>query len=302
MQGSEHAKHVDALFMAIFWLNVVFFVLIAFLTVYSVYVFRRKAGVRTPHLTHNLTLEVVWTVIPTFIVIGIFFWGAAGYMESAVAPADAMEISVTAQKWSWAFEYPDGSKWVKEMRVPEGRSIKLVMTSVDVLHDFYIPDMRVKHDVIPNRYTEVWFKPEAKGTYHVACAEYCGKSHSDMSATIKVVSEADYQKWLQEGPDEWKTMEPEKLGKMVYEQKGCNNCHSVDGSKNQGPTWKGIYGHKGKFTDGTAYEADEAYITESINYPAKHIVEGYSNVMPSFEGLIRPIEMKGLIAYMKSLK
>lgn len=301
-QGSQHARNVDDLFMAVFWLNVFFFVLITGLTLYSVWAFRRREGVKTPHITHNLMLELLWSVIPTLIVIGIFFWGAAGYIEYSVAPADSMEIAVTAKKWNWTFTYPDGSTWGKYIRVPVNKNIKFIMTSNDVLHDFYVPTMRVKHDVIPNRYTEVWFKPEKVGQYHVACAEYCGKSHSDMWAKIDVVSEEDYRKWLAEGPEEWKTMKPEELGKLSWEAYGCNTCHSVDGSKNTGPTWKGIYGKTEKFADGSTQVIDDAYLMESINYPAKKVVAGYENQMPSFEGQIREIQMKALVAYIKSLK
>jgi len=300
--GSQHARNVDTLFMAIFWLNVFFFVLITGLVLYSVWAFKRREGVKTPHITHNMTLELLWSVLPTILVIGLFFWGADGYIDYAVAPADSMEIAVTAKKWNWTFTMPDGSVWGQRIQVPVKKNIKFVMTSTDVLHDFFIPNMRVKHDVIPNRYTEVWFNAEKEGEYHVACAEYCGKSHSDMWAKIKVVSQAEYDNWLTNGPPEWDKMPPEDLGKIAYEAYGCNTCHSVDGSKNTGPTWKGLYGKSEKFADGSSATVDEAYLEESINFPGKKVVAGYENQMPSFEGQIKPKLFKGLIAYIKSLK
>lgn len=292
-------------FTTIVGLDIFFFILVASLTLFCVWAFRRKPGVETPHIAHNMFLELVWSIIPTFIVLGIFFLGAYGFMNNAVAPGNAMEIQVTAQKWSWAFEYPDGSKWVQKIQIPVGKPVKFVITSVDVLHDFYIPAMRVKMDAVPNRYTEVWFTPDKIGEYHVPCAEYCGKSHSDMWAKINVVDQKTYENWLINGPPEWDKLlkeNPVAFGKEVYENAGCNNCHSVDGSKNQGPTWKGMWGREAKWTDGQSYKVDRNYILESISNPGKHVVAGYENVMPSFEGLIRDKQMTALLKYMESLK
>ena len=301
-QGSQHARHVDTLFMALFWLNVFFFLLVAGLAIYCVVVFKRRPGVKTPHITHNLALELIWSVIPTIMVIGVFFWGAAGYLDYAVAPGNSMEIAVTAKKWNWSFTMPDGSVYGKHIQIPVNTNVKFVMTSTDVLHDFFVPAMRVKHDVVPNRYTEVWFNADKEGTYHLTCAEYCGKSHSDMAGSIKVTSQAEYEKWLVNGPPEWEKMSPVELGKIAYESYGCNTCHSVDGSKNTGPSWKGIYGKTEKFTDGTTAVVDDKYIEESINTPGKKVVAGFENQMPAFEGQIKPKLFEGLKAYIKSLK
>ena len=306
--GSDHARHVDTLFMTILGLNVFFFLLIAFLALYSITVFRRKPGVVTPYITHNLTLELVWSIIPTFMVIGLFFWGAAGFLDYRIAPDNAMEISVTGRKWNWAFEYPDGSKFVNEIHIPVGKPVKFTITSEDVLHDFYVPGMRVKHDAIPQRYDAVWFNPTQTGKFNVACTQYCGKDHSKMAGMITVEDQAAYDKWLLEGPPEWDEMLKTEagaiqLGKLTYENKGCNSCHNVDGTKNTGPTWKGMWDRTEHFQDGGSVVVDEAYVRESINEPAKHVVQGFENVMPSFGGgLIRDKEMKGLLAYMRSLK
>ena len=310
VQGSDHARHVDTLFMVILGLNVFFFLLIAFLAFYCVVKFKRKTGVVTPYITHNLSLELIWSVIPTFIVLGIFFWGADGFLDAQVAPANAMEISVTGRKWSWAFEYPDGSKFVRDIHIPVGQPVKFTITSDDVLHDFYVPAMRVKHDAIPQRYDTVWFTPNETGKFNVACSQYCGKDHSNMAGSITVESQAAYDKWLLEGPPEWDEMLKTEagsiaLGRQVYENKGCVSCHSVDGSKvrNGGPSWKGMWGRTETCSDGESMMVDEKYVRESVEYPAKHIVKGYENIMPSFGGgLIREKEFKGLFAYMKSLK
>ena len=308
--GSDHARHVDTLFMAILGLNVFFFLLIALLALYCVVKFKRKEGVVTPYITHNLALELIWSVIPTFMVIGVFFWGAVGFLDSRVPPDNAMEISVTGRKWSWAFEYPDGSKFVNEIHIPANKPVKFTITSDDVLHDFFVPGMRVKHDAIPQRYDAVWFTPTSTGKFNIACTQYCGKDHSKMRGMITVEDQASYDKWLLEGPPEWDEMLKTEagavqLGKLTYENKGCNSCHSVDGSKvaNGGPTWKGIWGRSEKFQDGGTVVVDEAYVRESVNEPSKHVVAGYENIMPSFGGgLIRDKEMKGLLAYMRSLK
>lgn len=309
VQGSDHARHVDTLFMAILGLNVFFFLLIAFLAGYCVIKFKRKEGVVTPYITHNLALELIWSVIPTFMVLGIFFWGAAGFLDSRVPPENAMEISVTGRKWSWAFEYPDGSKFVRDIHIPVNKPIKFTITSDDVLHDFYVPGMRVKHDAIPQRYDSVWFTPTSVGLYNIACTQYCGKDHSKMAGMITVEDQPAYDKWLLEGPPEWdELLKTEagaiQLGKVTYENKGCVSCHSIDGSKvqNGGPTWKGMWGRSEKFQDGGTVVVDEAYVKESIYEPSKHIVAGYENIMPAFAGgLIRDKEMKGLLAYMRSL-
>jgi cytochrome c oxidase subunit II len=294
--------------MAIFGLDMFFYAIIVGLVVYSLVVFKRKDGVRTPYITHNLFLELLWSVLPTFIVIGVFFWGAAGFLDSTVAPDGAMEISVTARKWSWAFEYPDGSKYVNEIHIPINKPVKFTITSDDVLHGFYLRDFRVEHGAIPQRYEMLWFTPTVAGKHVIECTQYCGKDHSKMIGYVTVEDQAAYDKWLVEGPPEWDELlktNPAELGKRTYENKGCNSCHSVDGSKvqNGGPTWKGMWGRTEKFEDGGTVVVDEKYVRESIEYPAKHVVQGYSNIMPSFgDGLIREKELKGLLAYMQSLK
>ena len=202
----RYAQNTDNLFMAILGLNIFFFLLISLLALYCVVKFKRKPGVVTPYITHNLTLELVWSVIPTFILMGIFFGGAAGFLDLRVPPGNAMEISVTARKWNWAFEYPDGSKFVNDIHIPVGKPVKFTITSQDVLHGFYVPAMRVKHDAIPQRYDEVWFNPDVEGKFNIACTQYCGKGHSSMAGMITVESQAAYEKWLLEGPPEWDEM------------------------------------------------------------------------------------------------
>jgi len=287
--------------MFLIWLSLFFFLLIAGLAIYSAIRWRHKPGDVTPHISHNTTLEVTWTIIPLFLVIMIFFWGFKGYLAASVPPGDATEIQITAQKWNWTFEYPDGNRAINELHIPLGKPVKFIMSSQDVIHDFFVPDMRVKHDILPNRYTEVWFTPTVPGKHHVECAEYCGKGHSDMAATIYVDTPKDYDKWLETGGVD-PNMPLPQMGALLYQTKGCATCHSIDGTRGTGPSWRGVYGSSQPLSDGTSVMADDNYIRESILVPGAKVVKGYDNVMPVFQGLLRDREVNALIAYIKTLK
>jgi len=302
-QASEHAGKVDDLYMFIFWLTMAFFVLICYLTVTFAWKYKRKKeGVLTIELKHNLALELAWSIIPLILVIGIFFWGFNDYAAASVAPNDALEIHVTAKKWAWTFEYPDGTRSIRSLHVPVNKPVRLILTSEDVLHAFFIPSLRTKTDVIPGRYVDINFTATVSGRHQVFCAEYCGRDHSGMMADLFVDSPAKYAEWLEKGDEELYKMKPADLGKMVWEMKGCNSCHTVDGVKGEGPSFKGLYGRTEKFKDGSTIVVDENYIRESILNPQAKVVAGYEPVMPTFQGLLREIELKGVIAYIKELK
>lgn len=309
-QGSEFAKEIDFVYMSLFWLSVVLFLMIAVPACYFAWRYRYKAGRVTPHQTHNTVLEVMWSVGPLILCIAIFFWGLNGWMKYAVAPGESMEISVTAKQWLWQFEYPDGSRTINDIHVPVNKPVKFTMTSEDVLHDFYVPDMRVKHDIIPGRYTQIWFTPTVLGVHNFTCAEYCGKDHSGMKGNLTVDNDADFAKFLETGGTEWEDYfsgkDPKKTpadwGKLTYERVGCNSCHTVDGSKSKGPSWKGVYGSMVPLNNGTSVLADEAYIKESMMSPAAKVVKGYDPIMPTFQGLLKPNQVNGLVAYIESLK
>jgi cytochrome c oxidase subunit 2 len=176
------------------------------------------------------------------------------------------------------------------------------MTSEDVIHSFFVPTFRIKKDVLPGRYTEEWFEATSPGVHQVFCAEYCGKGHSDMMAKIHVDDDAAYQKWLIEGDESLKTMPLPELGKMVHENRGCATCHSLDGTRGQGPSWKGIWGNVHQMQDGAQVKVDENYIRESILEPQTHVVQGYEPIMPTFKGLLRDREVLGVIEFIKQLK
>lgn len=305
IEASTVARDIDNLYIFIVLLSAFFFFLIAGLIAFFLLRYRRKGpNDITPHITHNLNLEIAWSVLPLLICLVVFFWGFNGFVRANVAPGNSMEIQVTAKKWQWQFEYPDGTRTINDIHVPIGKPVRLVMTSEDVLHSFFVPAFRVKHDIVPGRYTEVWFEPTKLGVHQVFCAEYCGKSHSDMLAKVHVDDEATYKKWVEEGDETLKTMPLPLLGKLVYEEKGCMACHALDGRRtaNGGPSWKGIYGETHEMSDGQKILVDQNYIRESILDPQKHIVKTYEGIMPTFQGLLREREILGVIEYIKSLK
>ncbi len=305
-QGSVFASEVDTVYMALFWLSVVLFLGIAIPAIYFAWRYRYRPGRVTPHNTHNTPLEIIWSVLPLILCIGIFFWGLKGWMEYAVSPGEAMEVQITAKKWLWQFEYPDGSRTINDLHVPVNKPVRFVMTSEDVLHDFFVPDMRVKHDIIPGRFTEVWFTPTTMGKHVVTCAEYCGKGHSDMRAVLTVENDADFAKFLETGGTEWedyfKTGRQAEWGHLQWERKGCNSCHTLDGSKSKGPSWKGIWGKMEKLNNGTTVVVDEDYVRESMMSPSAKVVAGFEPIMPTFQGLLKKNEIDGLVAFIKSLQ
>jgi len=251
-------------------------------------------------------LEIIWSVVPLLMCVGIFFWGLVGYFDYSVAPGEAMEIQITAKQWLWQFAYPDGTLTVNDLHVPANKPVKFVMTSEDVIHDFYVPDMRVKNDIVPGRYTEEWFTPTMMGKHDITCAEYCGKGHSDMRAVLTVENDADFAKFMETGGTEWedyfKNHKEADWGKIQWERKGCNSCHNLDGTRSKGPSWKGIWGKHEKLTGGGTVLVDAAYVRESMLSPTAKVVDGFEPVMPTFQGLLRENEIKGLIAFIQSLQ
>lgn len=252
-------------------------------------------------ITHNLKLEIIWSVIPFIIFMILFYWGLKTYISMRIAPSNAMEIGVQAQKWSFSFSYPNGVTDAN-LVVPIGKPVKLVMYSKDVIHSFFIPAFRIKQDMLPNRYTTLWFTATKLGDYHIFCTEYCGTSHYNMISRAKVVTEEEYQAYLEEQANLSNNLSPEELGKLTFSKKGCIACHSIDGAGGIGPTMKGLFDSNKNFTNAPSAKVDENYLIESINVPQAKIVAGYGPNMPSFKGQLSDAEMQGLVAYIKSLK
>jgi cytochrome c oxidase subunit 2 len=302
VEASAHAGDIDALFFFITDVALALFLLITVVSLAFLWLYRRKGKATfTSPISHNNRLEITWTIIPTILVFVVFFWGFRSYLDMQVIETDAMEIKVTGKKWFWAFDYPNGVNSVNELVVPEGKPLKFLISSEDVIHSFYIPAFRTKMDAVPNRYTVVGTRPTKQGTFDIFCAEYCGKSHSEMIGKVRVVSTTEYNKWLEES-ESGGNISPAEFGAKLYVSKACATCHSVDGSANTGPTWKGIYGTKHKLADGREVLVDENYLRESMLDPNAKVVAGYQPVMPTYQGILKDKQIDALIAYIKSLK
>jgi cytochrome c oxidase subunit 2 len=301
----QGASGVDLLFWGVFIVSVVFFIAIVAVMFYFLWKFRRTPTNQRAvgHVLHNTTLEIVWTVIPLILTMILFVWGFVDYLKLTVPPADAKEIRVIAKKWLWQFEYSsEGITTVNELYVPVGKAIDLRMSSEDVLHSFFIPNARRKKDVLPFRYTSLWFRADRVGDFQIFCTEYCGDAHSRMIANLHVLSESDFKDWIakQNTVDETPLGE---LGLKVYKGKGaCFTCHSLDGSPMTGPTFKGLYGKNREFTVGAPAVADDNYIKESIYDPMKKIVKGFNPGMPPYKGILSEREVAGVIEFLKTQK
>jgi cytochrome c oxidase subunit 2 len=302
-QASTFAQNVDPLFNFLVIASSVFlFIVLAGIIVFSLKYRKRKGYVQqSTSPTQHALLEIAWIGIPLILVMITFVWGYKGYLKMGVAPKDALEIKVTAQQWFWSFDYPDGTSSVNELVVPIGVPVKLLMSSKDVIHSFFVPAFRLKRDVLPNRYTIAWFQTTQVGEYDLFCAEYCGTKHSEMTGKVRVVSESEYQKWLETSAAAGEGITPAEYGAKLYKSKACNTCHSTDGSPGNGPTFKNVFGHEVKFNDGTSQIADENYIRQSILDPRAKIVLGFAPIMPTYQGLLKSRDIDALIAYIKSL-
>ena len=264
---------------------------------------RRSPNDKVSTVDHNFRLEVIWTVLPTIAVIYLFWVGVQGFIDASVPPGDSMEIKATGAKWLWTFTHPTGYVESGELHVPKGRPVKVILSSKDVLHSFYIPEFRVKHDAIPGAYTSVWFEATRTGETVLECTEYCGTSHSDMLAKVHIMEAADYDKWLEDASNEGKKYKtPADWGKDLYTKNACNTCHSLDGTKVVGPTFKGVFGRSEKITGGAEITVDENYIRESILVPTAKVVDGFQPVMPAFQGVLKDEQIDALIAYIKTIK
>jgi len=304
-KSSTMAGEVDALFYFILIATaIVFAIVVIGLVLFSIrYRRRTTTAPLTSGKAHNTKLEIIWTVIPTILVIILFFWGFNVYLKMRVVPRNAMEIKVTGRKWFWVFDYPDGTKAMNELVVPAGKPVRLLLSSEDVIHSFYVPAFRIKMDALPNRYTETWFEATETGIFDIFCAEYCGKGHSEMIGSVKVLTPKRYTVWrdssLASMPE---TMSPVDRGRQLYSQRACNTCHTIDGNPMVGPTFKNLYGHTVTLEGGSQVTADENYIRRSILEPKAEIVSGFQPVMPTYQGLLNDRDIDALVAYIKSLK
>lgn len=297
-EASNLAPPVDHVFVALLALcSAVAFLVLVVALVFCIRYRRGSKANRTPPKGSPLRLEITWTIIPFFIFLGLFFWAADVFFAMSRPPADATEIYVVGKQWMWKIQHPDGRREINELHIPVGRPVKLVMTSQDVIHDFFVPDFRNKQDVVPGRYTTEWFKPTRPGRYHLFCSQYCGTDHSLMVGWVYVMEPAEHAKWLagQPAPDSLVTM-----GERAFRTRGCSGCHAPNAAI-RAPLLDGIFGKPVPLSDGTLVTADDQYLRDSILLPNKQIAAGYDPVMPTYQGQIGDEELNAIIAYLKSL-
>lgn len=297
--ASTLAPELDSLFYFVYWVSVVLFVGVVACMLYFAYKYRRsEPGERAELVQENKLIEISWVIIPTILVLIVFTWGFRLFIRQGVAPPDAYQINVRAQQWSWLFEYPNGAT-SNELHVPVNRPVRLKMSSTDVLHSFFVPAFRVKQDVLPNRYSYVWFEATQRDTFKVLCTEYCGTGHSGMLADVVVQSQAQFEDWIESAgaPED---MPLPQLGERLYTQQGCATCHSLDGSRTVGPSFQNLYGSEETLSDGSTVTVDENYLRESILKPGAQIVQGFQNVMPASFSSLSEREVSALIAFIKS--
>lgn len=325
-QMSTIAPDVDSLYYFIYWLSVILFVGVIVMMIYWAIKYRERPGHHAIPTSHNIPMEIAWTVGPIFILVYIFYKGFQGYLDAAIAPPGAMEIRVNAKQWGWEFVYPNGGS-DNELHVPVHKPVKLVMSSSDVIHSLFIPAMRIKRDVVPGRYASEWFEATHVGDADIYCAEYCGgrsrdgrgdelsydqmTGHWSMHSIVHVQSEEGFSTYLLSIGDKCASFTlggqpcPTNVlvseGEHLYAKKACSGCHTTTGASLVGPTWKGLWA-KDESTDHGLIHVDENYIRESILNPQAKIVTGFPPTMPTFQGQISDQEIDEIIAFIKSVK
>jgi cytochrome c oxidase subunit II len=293
------APRVDALFFFLLGVSGFFSLLIAGLIVYYAVRFRRRApdaiGAR---IAGGMVLEIGWTVIPLLIALVIFFWGASVFFAMARPPDDTLNVYVVGKQWMWKFQHLNGQREINELHVPVGRAVKLIMTSEDVIHDVFVPGFRVKADVIPGRFTQLWFQPTKPGRYHLFCAEYCGTRHSGMVGEVVVMEPDDFERWLSGGSTSGSLV---SAGAKLFADLACNTCHRPD-TQTRGPLLDGIYGKTVTLQNGSTALADEAYLREAILNPGARLRAGFQPIMPAYQGVVTEDGVAQMIEYIKSLQ
>jgi len=292
---------VDNVFLYILSICIVLLALITFLMVYFVFRYRREKHPKPVDIEGSTWLEVTWTVIPTLLVLTMFYYGLTGFSFLKKAPEGAMNVKVIARQWSWLFQYENGIQ-DPELRVPVGKPVKLLLMSQDVIHGFYAPAFRIKQDAVPGMTTTLWFQATEVGTFDVMCSQYCGLEHSHMLTKLVVLSAEDFAKWYHGKAGE-KAPQVVLLGSKLYTEKGCTGCHSTDGSPRVGPSFKGLFGKIEKVVMAGKEQTirmDEAFMRNFIENPNLVHVEGYPPIMPKID--LNDEEITALIDYIKGLK
>jgi cytochrome c oxidase subunit 2 len=297
--ASDYAARIDWLFAAL--VAVTAAVALPALVALVVFAVRYREGAevdRRQPPRRKVWLEIGWTVVPFLLTLAVFLWAAVLYREHADLPAEGLEISVVAKQWMFKFQHPGGMRELDQLHVPAGQTVKLLMTSQDVIHSLFIPALRLKQDVLPGRVTALWFKADRPGVYHLHCAEYCGTNHSLMGTRFVVMRPEDYQAWLGQGGEDTALAAE---GARLFREVGCSGCHEGRNAAVRAPSLCGVYGSPVALADGRVVVADAPYVRDSILLPGRDIAAGYRNDMPSFAGKLSEAQVQALIAYVKSL-
>ena len=297
-QASTVAQSVDTLYIALVVVTGGVSVLIWLAVFYFAIKYRRRPeNELAEEIEPPASLEMAWIVIPTIIFIGIFVWGAWVFFHMQRPPDDALDVYATGRQWMWKFQHATGQREINSLHVPVGRPVRVTMASEDVIHSLWFPSFRVKRDVLPSRYTTIWFQATKTGRFHIFCAEYCGTEHSGMIGSVVVMEPTAYQRWLAGGSEESLAAQ----GERAFQRFACNTCHTSD-STARGPVLAGLYGSTVRLTDGRTLIADDNYIRESILNPQARIAAGFQPIMPTFQGQVSEEDLLKLLAYIKSLE
>ena len=298
--ASTLSGKVDALYFYLVGVTVFFTFLIWGVLSFFVIKYRRRNTYEIPRpVAGSHKLETMWSVIPFIIAMTMFAWGAQVFFEQWRPPTNAAEIYVVGKQWMWKIQHTTGQREINELHVPVGRKIKLIMTTEDVIHDFFIPAFRIKADVVPGRYTTLWFEATKPGRYHLFCAEYCGMNHSGMIGSVVALEPTEFDDWLSGNSSQ---QSPAVAGQQIYETLGCVSCHGAGGEGGRGPALEGIFGKQVFLNNGQSIIADEAYIRESIVNPQAKLVNGFGPIMPTFQGQVSEEQLLQILAFIKSLQ
>ncbi|HXK08570.1 MAG TPA: cytochrome c oxidase subunit II [Vicinamibacteria bacterium] len=298
-RASSVAGEVDALFLFILVVTGIFAAGVWIALLYFAIRYRRRSPEdRPPEIHGSLALELTWTIIPFLLMSVMFVWGAKVFFHLNRPPDDAMTVSVVGKRWMWKLQHPTGQREINELHVPRGRAVKLVITSEDAIHSFFVPAFRIKKDAVPGRYNTAWFRATKAGSYHLFCSEYCGTEHARMTGRIVVMEPDEYETWLAGGPA---PESPVAAGEKLFTELNCVTCHRPD-SAGRGPVLQGLFGRPVKLASGETVVADEAYVRESITSPAAKVVAGYQPVMPTYQGQVSEEQIIALVAYIQSLQ
>jgi cytochrome c oxidase subunit II len=297
--ASDYANAVDGTFWLLVTISGLITLLVASLIAGFSLRYRRGSNAWRGPLTERFgrDVEIGWTVATLLLFLFIFWWAASNQLSALDVPSNALEIHVVAKQWMWRVQQPGGAREINEIHVPENVPVRLVMTSEDVIHDLFLPTMRLKQDILPGRYTYLWFTATKTGVFHLTCAEYCGTDHSVMAGRLVVMTAPDYARWTNAQPE---ADDLAHRGEVLFHSLGCSGCHAPTSSIHA-PDLHGLYGHAVPLAGGRVVTADEAYLRDHILLSGKDIVAGYAPVMPSYRGVVSEDDLIKLIAYLKSL-